>query len=267
MGLWGLTLVHRNHFWIGWFDGPLYVPRLVVIEFGILCSSRTYGRFERGSNELFTSIPLNISDMCKEQKSIKKLYMEEWISPTSESLKFNIDGSTRGNLGLTGIGVLVSGGRLLASYSSSSASANSLHLPRHRSSSPSNSLRLLLRTRFVFSGADRLPLFHNFYLYVEKARVSEWTAHQNAIFDICWIKGDNSILTVSGDKLVKTILVRTNHIHHQVDIDLCDSRCYWISNWDDGVDDFHLMSINFCYRRSVSCFSPHFDLEPFFSCI
>ncbi|XP_047311813.1 denticleless protein homolog [Impatiens glandulifera] len=36
-----------------------------------------------------------------------------------------------------------------------------------------------------------------------KARVSEWNAHENAIFDVSWIKEDSHILTASGDQTVK----------------------------------------------------------------
>ncbi|OAY29502.1 hypothetical protein MANES_15G150000v8 [Manihot esculenta] len=37
----------------------------------------------------------------------------------------------------------------------------------------------------------------------DKSRISEWAAHQNAIFDICWIKEGTSILTASGDQTIK----------------------------------------------------------------
>ncbi|GLT31933.1 hypothetical protein SLA2020_066320 [Shorea laevis] len=36
-----------------------------------------------------------------------------------------------------------------------------------------------------------------------KARIADWVAHQNAIFDICWIKEDTSILTASGDQTIR----------------------------------------------------------------
>ncbi|XVF58002.1 hypothetical protein PTKIN_Ptkin07bG0027600 [Pterospermum kingtungense] len=36
----------------------------------------------------------------------------------------------------------------------------------------------------------------------EKARISDWVAHQNAIFDLCWIKEDTHILTASGDQTI-----------------------------------------------------------------
>ncbi|KAL5572777.1 hypothetical protein UlMin_022374 [Ulmus minor] len=37
----------------------------------------------------------------------------------------------------------------------------------------------------------------------DKARVSEWIAHNNAVFDVCWIKDDSQILTASGDQTMK----------------------------------------------------------------
>ncbi|CAM8902037.1 unnamed protein product [Rhodiola kirilowii] len=37
----------------------------------------------------------------------------------------------------------------------------------------------------------------------EEARISEWIAHKNSIFDMCWIKDDTQILTGSGDQTIK----------------------------------------------------------------
>ncbi|KAL0331933.1 UNVERIFIED_CONTAM: Denticleless proteinA [Sesamum calycinum] len=37
----------------------------------------------------------------------------------------------------------------------------------------------------------------------EKSKVSEWMAHANAIFDLCWIKDDELMLTASGDQSIK----------------------------------------------------------------
>ncbi|KAE8660692.1 hypothetical protein F3Y22_tig00116951pilonHSYRG00663 [Hibiscus syriacus] len=37
----------------------------------------------------------------------------------------------------------------------------------------------------------------------EKARINEWVAHENAIFDVCWMKDDSYILTASGDQTIK----------------------------------------------------------------
>nr|CAD1832533.1 unnamed protein product [Ananas comosus var. bracteatus] len=36
-----------------------------------------------------------------------------------------------------------------------------------------------------------------------EARVCDWVAHNNAIFDVCWLKDDAQILTASGDQTIK----------------------------------------------------------------
>ncbi|KAH7686197.1 denticleless protein [Dioscorea alata] len=36
-----------------------------------------------------------------------------------------------------------------------------------------------------------------------QARVFDWIAHTNAIFDVCWIKDDSNIVTASGDQSIK----------------------------------------------------------------
>ncbi|KAI3716972.1 hypothetical protein L1987_68231 [Smallanthus sonchifolius] len=37
----------------------------------------------------------------------------------------------------------------------------------------------------------------------EKARKCKWLAHDNAVFDVCWIKDDNNLLTACGDHSIK----------------------------------------------------------------
>ncbi|KAM1868623.1 hypothetical protein ACFX15_044111 [Malus domestica] len=37
----------------------------------------------------------------------------------------------------------------------------------------------------------------------DKTRVCDWVAHQNTVFDICWIKDDTQIMTASGDQIIK----------------------------------------------------------------
>ncbi|KAK1438817.1 hypothetical protein QVD17_04628 [Tagetes erecta] len=37
----------------------------------------------------------------------------------------------------------------------------------------------------------------------EKARKCQWRAHDNAIFDVCWIKDDTNLLTACGDHSIK----------------------------------------------------------------
>uniref|UniRef100_A0A453H576 Uncharacterized protein n=1 Tax=Aegilops tauschii subsp. strangulata TaxID=200361 RepID=A0A453H576_AEGTS len=36
-----------------------------------------------------------------------------------------------------------------------------------------------------------------------ETRLSDWVAHNNAIFDVCWIKEGSQLLTASGDQTVK----------------------------------------------------------------
>ncbi|KAK9064752.1 hypothetical protein SSX86_016134 [Deinandra increscens subsp. villosa] len=37
----------------------------------------------------------------------------------------------------------------------------------------------------------------------EKARKCEWLAHENAVFDVCWIKDDTNLLTACADHSIK----------------------------------------------------------------
>ncbi|KAK1423262.1 hypothetical protein QVD17_18559 [Tagetes erecta] len=37
----------------------------------------------------------------------------------------------------------------------------------------------------------------------DKGRTCEWSAHENAIFDVCWIKDDTNLLTACGDHSIK----------------------------------------------------------------
>ncbi|KAL5860528.1 hypothetical protein ACOSQ4_001824 [Xanthoceras sorbifolium] len=55
----------------------------------------------------------------------------------------------------------------------------------------------------LFDSHKKFTSFASNHDNAEKARISEWNAHQNAIFDICWIKEDNNILTASGDQTIK----------------------------------------------------------------
>ncbi|KAK2635516.1 hypothetical protein Ddye_030308 [Dipteronia dyeriana] len=48
------------------------------------------------------SLLLNIKDLCVESKLVKKSLRANWIPPADENLKFNVDGSSRGKLGLVG---------------------------------------------------------------------------------------------------------------------------------------------------------------------
>ncbi|GMH06775.1 hypothetical protein Nepgr_008615 [Nepenthes gracilis] len=55
----------------------------------------------------------------------------------------------------------------------------------------------------LFDTRSKLSSFRTCQEKAEKARVSDWSAHQNAVFDICWIKDDAQILTASGDQTIK----------------------------------------------------------------
>ncbi|XP_042377668.1 denticleless protein homolog [Zingiber officinale] len=48
-----------------------------------------------------------------------------------------------------------------------------------------------------------LPSYSSCWEGAGQARVCNWIAHSNAIFDICWNKEDNQILTASGDQHIK----------------------------------------------------------------
>ncbi|THU71921.1 hypothetical protein C4D60_Mb04t06610 [Musa balbisiana] len=54
-----------------------------------------------------------------------------------------------------------------------------------------------------FDTRRSLPSYASCRESTAESRVCEWVAHSNAIFDICWIKDDNEILTASGDQYVK----------------------------------------------------------------
>ncbi|CAL9151937.1 unnamed protein product [Musa hybrid cultivar] len=54
-----------------------------------------------------------------------------------------------------------------------------------------------------FDTRRSLPSYASCRERTAESRVCDWVAHSNAIFDICWIKDDNQILTASGDQYVK----------------------------------------------------------------
>ncbi|KAH9742409.1 WD REPEATS REGION domain-containing protein [Citrus sinensis] len=58
----------------------------------------------------------------------------------------------------------------------------------------------------LFDSRRKLPSFACHQENAEKARISDWVAHQNAIFDLCWIKEDTNILTASGDQTVNILV-------------------------------------------------------------
>ncbi|CAK7328115.1 unnamed protein product [Dovyalis caffra] len=55
----------------------------------------------------------------------------------------------------------------------------------------------------LFDTRRKFPSFASHTEIAGKERISDWVAHQNAIFDVCWIKEDTNILTASGDQTIK----------------------------------------------------------------
>ncbi|EEF40951.1 denticleless protein homolog [Ricinus communis] len=55
----------------------------------------------------------------------------------------------------------------------------------------------------LFDSRKKFPSYASHQECSDTARISDWVAHQNAIFDICWIKEDTNILTASGDQTIK----------------------------------------------------------------
>ncbi|XP_038905419.1 denticleless protein homolog [Benincasa hispida] len=55
----------------------------------------------------------------------------------------------------------------------------------------------------LFNTRTRFSLFSSHEENTEKSRVSEWEAHRNAVFDVCWIKDDTQMITASGDQSMK----------------------------------------------------------------
>ncbi|KAK3223168.1 hypothetical protein Dsin_010193 [Dipteronia sinensis] len=62
---------------------------------------------------------LSKSERCVESHGAKKAAHVVWITPALGSLKFNVDGSARGSLGITGIGGVLrnSNGKVLCIFS------------------------------------------------------------------------------------------------------------------------------------------------------
>ncbi|KAK3211673.1 hypothetical protein Dsin_016379 [Dipteronia sinensis] len=52
---------------------------------------------------MVTALLLNMTDLYVEPKKFRSKEINEWIPSTLNCLKFNVDGSSRGNLGSAGI--------------------------------------------------------------------------------------------------------------------------------------------------------------------
>ncbi|XP_050221272.1 uncharacterized protein LOC126671539 [Mercurialis annua] len=55
----------------------------------------------------------------------------------------------------------------------------------------------------LFDARNKFSCYESHQECSDNARIAEWAAHQNAIFDICWIKEDTNLLTASGDQTIK----------------------------------------------------------------
>ncbi|KAF5198407.1 Denticleless protein-like protein [Thalictrum thalictroides] len=55
----------------------------------------------------------------------------------------------------------------------------------------------------LYDTRRKLPSYTSCREKAVEARVCEWVAHYNSIFDLCWNKDDSQILTASGDQSIK----------------------------------------------------------------
>ena len=73
----------------------------------------------KGTNDSIQALLLNFKDVCVEVNKKKISRVEDWIPPLADSLKFNVDGSSRGKPGPSGIGGVLrdSCGKILCLFS------------------------------------------------------------------------------------------------------------------------------------------------------
>ncbi|KAK2635350.1 hypothetical protein Ddye_030142 [Dipteronia dyeriana] len=73
----------------------------------------------KGSNETMDSLLINLKDLCVDNKNVKMPKLVDWIPPTVDNLKFNVDGSSKGKPGPSGIGGVLrdSYGKVLCLFS------------------------------------------------------------------------------------------------------------------------------------------------------
>ncbi|KAL5210150.1 hypothetical protein ABZP36_005773 [Zizania latifolia] len=55
----------------------------------------------------------------------------------------------------------------------------------------------------LYDTRRRLPSSSSYLERSAETKMSDWVAHNNAIFDVCWIKEGSQLLTASGDQTVK----------------------------------------------------------------
>ncbi|KAK2645440.1 hypothetical protein Ddye_020635 [Dipteronia dyeriana] len=62
-----------------------------------------YKHYKKGSTEPVSSL-LNVKDLCVDLRNKKIRQIRDWIPQAEDYLKFNVDGSSKGNPGSVGIG-------------------------------------------------------------------------------------------------------------------------------------------------------------------
>ncbi|KAJ7974618.1 denticleless protein-like [Quillaja saponaria] len=55
----------------------------------------------------------------------------------------------------------------------------------------------------LYDTGHKFPSFASHQENADKTKICDWLAHENAVFDICWVKEDTQILTASGDQTMK----------------------------------------------------------------
>ena len=87
-----------------------------VIQFRVAWWFKHHGV---GSNDPITVLIQNISQFCRDKVKLKKHNYEVWLPPGNGLIKFNVDGSAKGQPGPAGIGGVLrnSGGMMICFFS------------------------------------------------------------------------------------------------------------------------------------------------------
>ncbi|KAK3231552.1 hypothetical protein Dsin_003433 [Dipteronia sinensis] len=85
------------------FEGkePIFQQATDLVKFRVVWWFKYLGR---GSNDPVDTFLRNLPDLCVEHKKVKVNKIVDWIPPLPDNLKFNVDGSSRGKPGPSGIG-------------------------------------------------------------------------------------------------------------------------------------------------------------------
>ncbi|KAK2651313.1 hypothetical protein Ddye_018802 [Dipteronia dyeriana] len=73
----------------------------------------------KGSQDSVQALLLNFKELCVESSKKSRHRIQDWIPPSGDNLKFNVDGSSRGKPGPAGIGGVLrdSYGKILCLFS------------------------------------------------------------------------------------------------------------------------------------------------------